>query len=72
MAISIKLARLMGEKHLRISDVHRNTGIGRSTLTRLWHDRATAIELETLDKLCKYLKCTPGDILEFTDDGGAR
>lgn len=68
LAINVRLARIMGERHLHISDVHRITGIGRATLTRLWYDRAKAIELETLDKLCKALKCRPEDILDYTPE----
>ncbi|WP_387464838.1 helix-turn-helix domain-containing protein [Photorhabdus sp. RM323S] len=25
--------------------------------------------IETLEKICKYLQCQPGDILEYVEDG---
>jgi putative transcriptional regulator len=65
--ISCNFARLLGE--LKISDVARDTGINRGTLTRLYYETAERIELEVLDQLCDYfgidlpelLVRTPGD-----------
>tara|TARA_R110001599_G_scaffold263053_2_gene463651 strand:- start:15804 stop:15983 length:180 start_codon:yes stop_codon:yes gene_type:complete len=58
----------MGEKKLKIADVNRATGIHRGTLTRLYHDKAVRIELEILDKLCRYLKCEVCELLELTEE----
>ncbi|MGE0048863.1 MAG: helix-turn-helix domain-containing protein [Acidithiobacillus sp.] len=58
------LSRIMGEKRLKISDVCAATGINRGTLTRLYYEKASRIELETLDSLCEYLGCAIGDLYE--------
>mgnify|MGYP005753390179 CR=1 FL=1 len=60
-----KLAQLLAERFLKISDVNRETGLARATLTNLYYRRTKQIDLETLDKLCDYLHCSVGDILEF-------
>ena len=60
-----KLAQLLAERFLRISDVNRETGLARATLANLYYRRTKQIDLETLDKLCSYLQCSVGDILEF-------
>ena len=52
--ISCNFARLLGERKLKISDVARDTGINRGTLTRLYYETAERIELDVLDKLCDY------------------
>lgn len=52
--IRCHFARLLGERKLKISDVARDTGINRGTLTRLYYETAERIELEVLDKLCDY------------------
>lgn len=52
--ISCTFARLLGERKLKISDVARDTGINRGTLTRLYYETAERIELEVLDQLCDY------------------
>lgn len=52
--ISCHFARLLGERKLKISDVARDTGINRGTLTRLYYETAERVELEVLDQLCDY------------------
>ena len=63
--IKINLSRMMGEKKLKIADVARSTGIHRGTLTRLYHEKTVRIELEVLEKLCRYLDCSVCDLLEL-------
>lgn len=62
--IKCNLSRIMGEKKLKISDLSRETGINRGTITRLYQETAERIELDVLDKLCVYLNCNVGDLLE--------
>ena len=65
--IKCHLSRIMGEKRLRISDVIRDTGINRGTITRIYHETAERVELESIEKLCRYLDCEIGDIFELVD-----
>ena len=62
--IKCNLSRIMGEKKLKISDVSRDTGINRGTLTRLYQETAERIDLEVMDQLCDYLKCEVADLFE--------
>lgn len=64
--IKCHLSRIMGEKKLKISDVARDTGINRGTITRLYHETAVRVEFEVLDKLCEYLECGIDELLEIT------
>jgi putative transcriptional regulator len=54
--IQCHFARLLGERKLKISDVARDTGINRGTLTRLYYETTERIELNVLDQLCDYFK----------------
>lgn len=65
--IHCHLARLLGERKLKISDVVRDTGINRGTLTRMYHETAERVELEILDKLCGYLQIDLPELLERRD-----
>uniref|UniRef100_UPI004048DC04 helix-turn-helix domain-containing protein n=1 Tax=Rheinheimera sp. TaxID=1869214 RepID=UPI004048DC04 len=65
--IKCNLSTLMGAKKLKITDVVRDTGINRSTLTRLYHETTTRIDFETLEILCKYLECDVGDFLQLSE-----
>ena len=65
--IKCNLSRIMGEKRLKISDVMRDTGINRGTITRIYNETAERVELESIEKLCRYLECEIGDIFELVD-----
>jgi len=52
--IKCHISRIMGERKLKIVDVARETGINRGTITRLYHESASRIELEAVEELCRY------------------
>lgn len=66
--VKCHLSRLLGERKLKISDVVRDTGINRGTLTRLYHETAQRVELKDLETICQYLNCQVGDLLELQDE----
>ena len=68
--IKCHLSRLMGERKLKVIDVARDTGINRGTITRLYHETATRIELDVIEELCRYLGCGVGDLLEMQPELG--
>jgi len=63
--VRCRLSRLMGEKRLKISDVSRDTGINRGTITRLYHEKAVRIDFDVLERLCRYLDCEVGELLDL-------
>lgn len=62
--IRCHFARLLGERKLKISDVTRDTGINRGTLTRLYYETAERVELDVLDKLCEYFGVDLPELVE--------
>lgn len=66
--IKCHLSRLMGERKLKISDVARDTGLHRNTITLLYQETATRVDLEAIDKLCRYFSISVGDLLEFSNE----
>ena len=62
------LSKLMGEKRLKISDISRDTGINRGTITRLYNETATRVDLEVIEQLCDYLDITVGELFEIQKD----
>ena len=60
----VYLSRLLGEHKKKISDVTRDTGINRGTLTRMYYEDAERVDLEVLDILCQYFGCSIQDLLE--------
>lgn len=63
--IRCHLARLMGERKMKIVDVARETGLNRNTVTLLYKETAQRIDLDALAKLCQLFECEVGDLLEY-------
>jgi len=63
--IKCHLSTLMGAKKLKLIDVARDTGINRGTITRLYHETATRVDLEVIEALCRYLDCEVGELFEL-------
>ena len=66
--IRCHFARLLGERKLKISDVARDTGLNRGTLTRLYYETAERVELDVLDKLCEYFEVDLPSLIERVSD----
>ncbi|MDR5900121.1 helix-turn-helix transcriptional regulator [Halomonas vilamensis] len=66
--IKCHLSRIMGERKLKIVDVARETGVNRGTVTRLYHETASRIELDVIEALCLYFDCQVGDLFEYQSD----
>lgn len=62
------LSTLMGRDKLRISDVSRLTGLNRSTVSALYKETATRLDLAAIDALCKLFNCQVGDLFEYLPD----
>ena len=60
-----RLSTLMGQARYSIQDVHNKTGLARSTVAQLYHDKATRIDFETIEKLCTLFNCNIADLLEL-------
>ena len=63
--IRYNLNKLLGERNLKISKVFVDTGISRSTLTKIVNNQSTMVQIETIDKLCQYLKVGVSDFFEY-------
>lgn len=65
--IKCHLSRLMGERKLKISDVARDTGLHRNTITLLYQETANRVDLDAIEVLCKYFGIQVGDLLTLQD-----
>ena len=66
--IRCHLSCLMGRDKLKIADVSRLTGLNRSTVTALYRESATRVELPAIEQLCALFMCTVGELLEVVPD----
>lgn len=58
----------MGERKLKISDVARDTGLHRNTVTLLYQETANRVEIAALDALCRYFSVGVDELFEFVDE----
>jgi putative transcriptional regulator len=58
----------MGERKLKISDVARDTGLHRDTVTLLYEETATRVDLDAIEALCRYFGVNVGDLFELSDN----
>ena len=63
--VKCHLSTIMGERRLKIADVARDTGINRGTITRMYHEEATRVDLDVIESLCTYLRINVGDLYEI-------
>jgi putative transcriptional regulator len=65
VVIKCHLSKLMGERKLKISDVARDTGLHRNTITLLYQETATRVDIEAIDLLCRYFEVPVGELFEW-------
>lgn len=68
MAIIINLDVMLAKRKIRSNELADAIGITAQNLSILKTGKAKAIRLSTLDAICQYLNCQPGDILEHTQN----
>ena len=59
-----KLFHLLIDKKISQNELIKGAGVSANILTRL--KRNEYISMESIEKICNFLSCTPNDILEFT------
>jgi putative transcriptional regulator len=67
-----RLSALLGERKMKMMDLARATGLSKTTVFQLYHEKATKIGLDVLAKICAALDCQPGDLLVYVPEGDKR
>lgn len=60
-----KLSVLLAERGIKATKVSNDTGIARSTLSKITNNSSEKIDYSTINTLCRYLKITPCDFFEY-------
>ena len=68
--IRINLDVMLARRKMSLTELADRVGITLANLSVLKTGTAQAVRFSTLDALCRALGCQPGDILEFTEEGG--
>jgi len=68
MAIIVRLDVMMARRKVRSNELARAIGITETNLSILKSGKVRGVRFSTLDAICRYLRCQPGDLLEFEDE----
>jgi len=68
MTIIINLDVMMAKRKCRLKELADAIDITEANLSILKNAKAKAIRLTTLEAICAYLNCQPGDILEYQEE----
>ena len=68
MAIIVNLDVMLAKRKIRSKQLAEVIGISEQNLSILKTGKAKAIRFSTLNAICEYLACQPGDILEFESE----
>ena len=72
--IRFRLAELTADKSflerrvVPLSEIAQATGVHRATLSKMANQPGANIGSDVVDKLCRYFRCQPGDLMTFVEE----
>ena len=65
MPIVVRLDVMLALRKVKSKDLAAHVGITEANLSLLKSGRVKGVRFETLEAICDFLDCQPGDLLEF-------
>ena len=56
------------KRRLTLTELSRQTGVFRTTLSRIGGPTPVNTTVENIDKLCAFFRCQVGDLMEYVPD----
>ena len=69
MPIVLRLDRVMADRKMSLNELAQLVGVSNVNLSNIKTGKISAIRFSTLSGICHALKCQPGDILEYVEEG---
>jgi len=69
MPIIVRLDVMLAKRKVRSNVLARAVGITEANLSLLKAGKVKGLRFSTLEAICQYLDCQPGDLLEFERTG---
>lgn len=60
---------MLARRKVKSKDLAEHVGITEANMSLLKQGKVKGIRFETLQAICVYLNCQPGDLLVFVPDG---
>lgn len=68
MPIVVNLDVMLAKRKISLTELSQAVDITIANMSILKSGRAKAIRFSTLDAICRFLQCQPGDILQYMTD----
>jgi putative transcriptional regulator len=68
--IKLNLDLILLTKNIQQQEVSEGTGINKSTINRYCTNSFEKMDMDHLEKICRYLDITPNDVIEIKEESG--
>ncbi|MBL4790240.1 MAG: helix-turn-helix transcriptional regulator [Kordiimonadaceae bacterium] len=68
MPVLVRLDVMLAERKVKSKDLAAHIGITEANLSLLKSGKVKGVRFNTLEAICNYLDCQPGDLLRVTSD----
>lgn len=65
MAIRVNLDLMLVKRKKKSRDLAEYVGISEQNISLLKSGKVKGVRFSTLEKICEFLECQPGDLLEY-------
>ncbi len=67
--IDNRVSEVMGRRRINVSDLARGAGISRNAAHALYHATNKQVDLDVLDRVCRFLGAQVGELLVYVPSG---
>lgn len=67
MPIRVRLAVMLAERQVKSKDLAEYVGITEANLSLLKQGKVKGVRFDTIERICRFLKCQPGDLLRYEE-----
>ncbi|TAJ70087.1 MAG: transcriptional regulator [Phenylobacterium sp.] len=68
MAIVVTLDVMLATRKVKSRDLAEHVGITVANVSLLKQGKVKGVRFDTLERICEFLDCQPGDILKYVKD----
>lgn len=72
MPIVVRLGVVLAERNVRSKELAEHVGITEANLSLLKQGKVKGVRFDTLERICEFLECQPGDILRYEPEAGKK
>lgn len=65
MPIIIRLDRVMADRKVSLTELSEEIDLSMTNLSLLKNGKVKGVRFNTLEAICEYLDCQPGELLEY-------